>query len=253
MKNFPTEFRHGNGSMMLLDQTRLLLRFTQPQSAEELEKRLSELKLTIETLPKYINDDVPKPWHEINNSNQRYWVRTTDGSVITDDRFELIQKMFVETLEWIGPVYHMNRSSEAVHRLCPSPKTLVIEFQRSAQQEAEVYVQRLMKDYQLTEVYDKSKYLSGRHYFTINNLEQTNALQLRDSLKNREKKTVKNVFVETIPFLKPIASTIPNDTYWTSQWDMAQINAPAAWDISTGDSSVVICILDEGCDLTHPD
>ena len=48
-------------------------------------------------------------------------------------------------------------------------------------------------------------------------------------------------------------AVIPNDTLWAQQWDMVQIEAPAGWDISTGSASVVVCVLDEGCDLTHPD
>lgn len=45
----------------------------------------------------------------------------------------------------------------------------------------------------------------------------------------------------------------PNDSYWSSQWGMTKIEAPAAWDIATGSSSVTIAILDTGVDLLHPD
>jgi thermitase len=48
-------------------------------------------------------------------------------------------------------------------------------------------------------------------------------------------------------------SETPNDPYWSSQWGMTRIEAPAAWDITTGSSSVTIAIVDTGVDLFHPD
>lgn len=47
---------------------------------------------------------------------------------------------------------------------------------------------------------------------------------------------------------------IPNDPkYATDQWNLAQLNAPAAWDISTGSFDVIIAVIDTGVDLSHPD
>jgi Subtilase family len=46
---------------------------------------------------------------------------------------------------------------------------------------------------------------------------------------------------------------VPNDTLFAQQWGMTQIQAPQAWDISTGNNAVVVAILDSGTDLTHPD
>jgi len=45
----------------------------------------------------------------------------------------------------------------------------------------------------------------------------------------------------------------PNDLYWSSQWGMTKIEAPAAWDITTGSTGVTIAIVDTGIDLSHPD
>jgi thermitase len=51
--------------------------------------------------------------------------------------------------------------------------------------------------------------------------------------------------------------TNPNDTYfnppYSRQWGLTQIQAPAAWDITTGSSDVTIAIVDSGIDLDHPD
>jgi len=48
-------------------------------------------------------------------------------------------------------------------------------------------------------------------------------------------------------------SRTPNDPNWSSQWGMTKIEAPAAWDITTGSDSVTIAIVDTGVDLLHPD
>jgi len=51
---------------------------------------------------------------------------------------------------------------------------------------------------------------------------------------------------------------IPNDNYLSQQWALNQTNdcdidAPEAWDIETGDSNIVIAIVDTGVDYNHPD
>ncbi len=65
-----------------------------------------------------------------------------------------------------------------------------------------------------------------------------------------------------IRLLKPQLS--PNDQYYNDQWNLnnsgqngwtvdADIDAPEAWDIHTGDTTVTIAIIDEGVDLNHED
>jgi len=52
----------------------------------------------------------------------------------------------------------------------------------------------------------------------------------------------------------------PNDPYFPDQWNMRPAvvnsygsNAAAAWDLSTGSSSVVVAVVDTGVDASHPD
>ena len=45
----------------------------------------------------------------------------------------------------------------------------------------------------------------------------------------------------------------PNDDYFPQQWNLAKIQAPLAWDTTTGSSQVVIAIIDTGVDYNHPD
>jgi len=44
----------------------------------------------------------------------------------------------------------------------------------------------------------------------------------------------------------------PADTYYTNEWHQAKIQAPAAWDVSTG-ANITIAVLDTGVDSAHPD
>jgi subtilisin family serine protease len=48
-------------------------------------------------------------------------------------------------------------------------------------------------------------------------------------------------------------ATVPNDTYYSLEWHLPKIGAPAAWDTTVGSNSVIIAILDSGVDGTHPD
>ena len=47
--------------------------------------------------------------------------------------------------------------------------------------------------------------------------------------------------------------TVPDDPLYNEQWGLAKINAPAAWDVTTGNSNVIIAVIDSGLDTTHPD
>ncbi|NPA06412.1 MAG: S8 family serine peptidase [Chloroflexi bacterium] len=45
----------------------------------------------------------------------------------------------------------------------------------------------------------------------------------------------------------------PNDPDYSSLWGLQQIDAEAAWDLSTGSSDVYVVVIDTGIDYTHPD
>lgn len=46
---------------------------------------------------------------------------------------------------------------------------------------------------------------------------------------------------------------VPNDPYYVNQWGLTKIQAPGAWDVTTGTNDIVIAVVDTGVDLTHPD
>jgi thermitase len=45
----------------------------------------------------------------------------------------------------------------------------------------------------------------------------------------------------------------PNDPLYNRQWDWARINAPRAWDITTGSAAVKVAVIDSGIAYNHPD
>ena len=47
------------------------------------------------------------------------------------------------------------------------------------------------------------------------------------------------------------ATLIPNDPSYGAQWALPKINAPAAWDITTGSSNVIVAVVDSGLDTGH--
>lgn len=49
------------------------------------------------------------------------------------------------------------------------------------------------------------------------------------------------------------ALSVPNDTQFSSLWGMNAIDAPSAWNRSTGSESVVVAVIDTGVDYNHQD
>ena len=55
-------------------------------------------------------------------------------------------------------------------------------------------------------------------------------------------------------YIQRVADTVPNDYYYASdQYGLGKIRAPQGWDLSIGDNSVVIAVVDTGVRLTHED
>lgn len=75
-----------------------------------------------------------------------------------------------------------------------------------------------------------------------------------DSLDVAAKSIVESGLIETIQRNRIYeAQAVPDDPMFSRQGFLEQVNAPAAWDESVGDESVVIAIVDSGVELDHPD
>jgi len=48
-------------------------------------------------------------------------------------------------------------------------------------------------------------------------------------------------------------SKVPNDPQYSGLWGMTKIEAPSAWEISTGNRAVIAAVIDTGVSYNHPD
>lgn len=246
MKKFPKTLTTPTRDKAVLDQKRLLLAFKKPTTEQDVRVLIKELNLVPEQ--EEGKRDQGQPWIQINHTPTRYWVRSADGKTITDLDYSVIQEKLQSKLDWIGPVYSFARQDNRVHKFCPLPHVILIEKSEKLKRRQNT----IIKDLKLNEVDEKSKYLSKYRYLTLPNAHSINAFELSAELGDKAS-ALGNIRYENMPMTKPLTATTPNDTLWADQWNMTQVDAPNAWDLSTGANAVVICILDEGCDLTHPD
>ena len=55
------------------------------------------------------------------------------------------------------------------------------------------------------------------------------------------------------PNLKFRITAVPNDPYWIYQWAPSKIEAEYAWNVTFGNSSILVAVIDTGIDWNHPD
>ena len=252
---FPRELQHGLGVMMTLDATRLLLAFMHARERDEVSALVKPLGLVFEDQNRQPSPGAP-PLPErdvVNHTPQRFWCRTADGRALSDAEIRRILSTLREVLAWVGPVYRLGGTAELGGLLCPLPNVLLIRFTRTGDQDrASGVFQRL----HMTEVKEKSQYLQPYSYFALASPETQSAYLARSSVLSQLKEIVLEARFENMPLLKPL-TLVPNDALFAQQWDMTRIGAAGpgttGWDLSTGTASVVVCVLDTGCDLVHPD
>ncbi len=143
-------------------------------------------------------------------------------------------------------------SSEYVHG------DILIKFKSIPDQRQAIEVERnqLISHYQSKVI--KQWRIGTEHWKVDTLLPNYNLMQIIDSLNS-------NPFIEYAePNYIIRADVIPNDPSFGDQWALnntgqnggtpdADIDAPEAWGITTGDTNIIVGVLDSGIDYTHPD
>jgi len=256
MKSFPRELRHGSGATMVLDPTRLLLAFTNATAREEVEVRVGPFGLALEGAQDTEREERAHPFEVINHTDRRFWVRAQRGQSIDQERFEALRSELGDVLEWIGPVYRLGDTTGRGNLLCPIPNVLLIKATSWIEGEGQRNFDRRLRRYEMAEVREKSAYLGDYRYYVTPYSDDQNAYQLQTLLMEQVGNLVSEAQFENMPMTVPLTAT-PNDPLFPQQWSMTRIGAggpgTTGWNLSTGAPGVIICVLDQGCDLTHPD
>ncbi len=256
MKNFPQQMTHSSGAPLFLDTNRLLLAFQEPVAREEIERFVKALDLFLEA----DTQDKAAPGERVNHTDKRFWVRS--HLPIDEARYQKIEEAATQLgLDWIGPVYRLSGEEGRKGLVAPLPNVVVVKLLEQRQPEVNTHgfhnavaAAAATGDPvpALQEVVEKSKYLNGYRYFIITNPREVNAYQIKQRLQESNDKVVIDVQLETMPMLVDWCA-VPNDPLFAQQWNMTQIQGPQAWDISMGNNTVVVAVIDSGTDLAHPD
>jgi subtilisin family serine protease len=103
----------------------------------------------------------------------------------------------------------------------------------------------------------------------LTNIDESEYAHFKSKIKSTQQlvqELAKNPQVEAVSpnFVHHVGSTIPDDENFDYLWALhntgqmgwtpdIDINAPEAWDISTGSSDIIVGIIDTGIDYNHPD
>jgi subtilisin family serine protease len=240
MKKFPQSLRHGSGGVLQLDSSRVLLVFesARAEAADDLEDKLKKLHLTLERAENGEREEGAAPLHEIvNQTSSRVWARSASGEPINDEQYRKIEA--AKDVAFVSAVYRFPGSRGIGGLVSPLANVLLLKGHHAA-----------VDKHQLTEQRERSQYLLEYRYYVLANPREHNAYQVREELIAAGVPE-SDVEFETMPMVVPLTNA-SNDPLFFMQWDLQQIAGPDGWNIATG-AGVTICILDQGCDLTHPD
>jgi subtilisin family serine protease len=247
VKDFPIRIRHHSGAIMELERDRVLVGFGKgpKASSQDRTKALEAIGLTAEdpVLPAAASNEPAEA--AVNHTDDRIWARTLDGSAFRPNR-----AAESDQLSWVAPVYRLP-SAGRTELLSPLPHALLVRIKN---QDRRSELEDRLRKRGLKADDARSKYLGDFTYFVVDPT-KTPAYELKDQILTEEGQDIQ-VELELMPMHVPTAFT-PNDPQYPAQWNMARIAAggtgQSAWNMQRGDPDIVVCILDEGCQLDHPD
>src|SRR5688572_24009196 len=85
MKRFSRITNNPEGQESVLDESKILIALKKDSEIKDLKGLTKALKLKVET-----NEKTSKHWLQINNTSQRYWIKSSDGHPIDEEKLAQI-------------------------------------------------------------------------------------------------------------------------------------------------------------------
>lgn len=257
LEAFPITVSHASGVELSRDRTRLLIAFIQPSTKDKVRVLLMSTGMVLEESDEKPIGASSRPKKKINHTNRRFWVRSSSGGHINSKNVTDLEKASQGTLKWISAVYRFPKTEGQSGLVSPLPSVLLIKPASDIKAQA---LAQTLAQFQLKEVQDISKFLVGYRYFVIETPLKTTVFPLWKGLSEKQYKlVVQEVHLDFTPLVVPTAAFVPTDDYYRnppSQWNLHKIQAEDGWNIFNppvlGDN-VVVAVVDDGCELSHPD
>jgi subtilisin family serine protease len=155
-----------------------------------------------------------------------------------------------------GIVHHAYKPSGTDGTIYYITDRIIVRFKRQAETGA---IEALLARYALR-VLRPYSFRANTYLLQVTDGSGANPVKIANRLA--EEDLVSSAEVNMVNRLQPMF--IPPDPLFVHQWHLhaqdgpqvlaaASVNAPAAWDITHGVRDVVVAVLDDGFDLTHPD
>lgn len=209
MSTYPQQLNPRPGVTLILDPTRLVLAFKERPARElAVSSTVSELGLVPEGGETARAADTSQR-QVINNTEFRYWMRSSAATALPEDIVERVQESFRDNLDWVGPVYRLENEEGLRAFVCPLPNVLLVKPTPTASQTGGELAARLSQ-YGLSEVTEKSRYLGEYRYFVLDDPLAASSFDIRNQLLDAEPQLVQELRFESMPMVVPTAF-IPND------------------------------------------
>jgi subtilisin family serine protease len=253
MSRFPREI-HSGGVVLTLTSDEVYVEFREGLAPEEIVAFISEHKLSlVKEQPSFL------PVPDFNEAfPDRRWLHLPDGERIEEFLGRLLDD---ERVRLASPVYHRADLLPKKTGLTFSD-FLLVRFQAQATNKE---IAALIQELDVEDVTGRPNLLGeDRSRLRVRDAKRRNVLEVVERFAQSPR--VRDAGPDWSQLHSAISATVPNDTLYPNQWNMNNVGQSAAggtvgedigaqdgWDLSTGAATVVIAILDTGCDLNHED